>query len=50
MDLVGTGGLLVLAKRAGILHSVGKVLHEMCEKGLWISDSVLRTILQQAGE
>jgi len=47
---LGTGGLLVLAKRVGLLNSVGDVLEEMRAKGLWISDAVLHTILQQAGE
>ena len=39
-----------LAKRKGLLNSVGDVLEEMRAKGLWISDAVLHTILQQAGE
>ena len=47
---LGTGGLLVLAKRAGLLDSVGAVLEDMRAKGLWISEPVIRTILQQAGE
>lgn len=47
---LGTGGLLVIAKRLRFLDSVGEVLHDMRAKGLWISDSVFGTILQQAGE
>jgi predicted nucleic acid-binding protein len=47
---LGTGGLLVLAKRKGLLDSVGDVLEDMRAKGLWISEPVLHTILQQAGE
>jgi predicted nucleic acid-binding protein len=47
---LGTGGLLVLAKRAGLLDSVGEVLDDMRVKGLWISEPVLHTILQQADE
>ena len=47
---LGTGGLLVLAKKVGLLDSVCEVLEEMRGKGLWISDPVLHTILQQAGE
>ena len=39
-----------LAKRKGLLNSVGDVLEEMRAKGLWISDAVFHTILQQAGE
>ena len=47
---LGTGGLLVLAKQVRLIESVGEVLDAMRAKGLWISDSVRRTILQQAGE
>lgn len=47
---LGTGGLLIYAKRAGLLSSVGDVLSDMRARGLWISDPVVRTILFQAGE
>jgi len=47
---LGTGGLLVLAKRAGLLHSVRIVLDDMRAKGLWLSDAVYKSILQIAGE
>jgi len=47
---LGTGGLLVYAKRSGLLDSVGDVLDDMRGRGLWISDQVFNAILQQAGE
>ncbi len=47
---LGTAGLLVYAKRAGLLDSVGEVLNDMRARGLWLSDAVVRTILQQADE
>ncbi len=47
---LGTGGLLILAKKAGLLVSVQAVLDEMREKGLWLSDDVYHTILVAAGE
>jgi len=47
---LGTGGLLVYAKSAGLLDTVGEVLNDMRARGLWISDVVVRAILQQAGE
>jgi predicted nucleic acid-binding protein len=47
---LGTGGLLVYAKRLGLLDSVGDVLDDMRGRGLWISDQVFNAILQQAGE
>ncbi len=47
---LGTGGLLILAKKAGLLPAVGPVLREIRDQGLWISDSVMQTILHMAGE
>jgi predicted nucleic acid-binding protein len=47
---LGTGGLLILAKKAGLLDSVGNVLNDMRAEGLWISEVVYRSILQIAGE
>ena len=47
---IGTGGLLILAKRAGLLDSVGKALNDMRAEGLWISNTVFHTIVEMAGE
>lgn len=47
---LGTGGLLVLAKRAGLLSSVHPVLRELRTQGFWISDGIIQTILHLAGE
>ncbi len=47
---IGTGGLLILAKRAGLLDSVSKVLNDMRTEGLWISNTVFHTIAEMAGE
>jgi predicted nucleic acid-binding protein len=47
---LGTAGLLILAKNAGLLVSVREVVEEMRMQGLWMSDSVFRSILQIAGE
>lgn len=50
MKPLGTGGFLVLAKRAGLLDSVGRALSAMRAEGLWISDAVCVSILELAGE
>jgi predicted nucleic acid-binding protein len=50
MKPLGTGGFLVLAKRAGLLDSVRRALSAMRAEGLWISDAVCVSILELAGE
>lgn len=50
LNPLGTAGLLVLAKRSGIIQSVKPALGIIREKGLWISDSVVATIVKSAGE
>ena len=47
---LGTGGLLILAKKAALLTSVRVVLDDLRAEGLWISEPVRRTILLLAGE
>jgi len=47
---LGTAGLLVLAKRSGLIPSVKPALGIIREKGLWISDSVVETVVRIAGE
>lgn len=47
---LGTAGLLVLAKRSGLIQSVKPALGIIREKGLWISDTVVATIVKSAGE
>lgn len=47
---LGTGGLLVMAKRSGLIQSVKPVLGIIREKGLWISDAVVAAIVKSAGE
>lgn len=46
----GTAGLLVLAKRSGLIQSVKPTLCIIREKGLWISDAVVAAIVRSAGE
>ncbi|MEK6793934.1 MAG: DUF3368 domain-containing protein [Spirochaetota bacterium] len=46
---LGTGSVLILAKRAGLLPSVKTVLLEMRSKGMWISDAVVDSISSKAG-
>lgn len=47
---LGTGGVLVLAKRQGLIDSVGERLNRLQEAGLWLSESIIALLKQQAGE
>ncbi|PSN10722.1 DUF3368 domain-containing protein [filamentous cyanobacterium CCT1] len=47
---LGTGGVLVLAKRRGLIDSVGDRLESLQEAGLWLSESIITLLKQQAGE
>lgn len=47
---IGTGGLLVLAKRRGIILSISPGIQALRDAGLWLSDAVVNLLKQQAGE
>ncbi len=47
---LGTGGLIVLAKRRGIIPSVVEPIESLRSAGLWLSDRLVNTLKQQAGE
>ncbi len=47
---LGTGGLLVLAKRRGLIASVTNELIKVQDAGLWLSDKVVALLQAQAGE
>ena len=48
--MLGTGGLLVLAKRRGLIESVGEAIAKLQGAGLWLSDELVRLLKAQAGE
>ena len=47
---LGTAGMLVLAKRRGLIASVEIGVVRLRDAGLWLSDEVVRVLLRQAGE
>lgn len=47
---IGTGGLLVIAKRRGLIGSVKKRIQMLRDSGLFLSDSTIQLILSKAGE
>ena len=50
LTVTGTLGVLIKAKRLGIIESVRPLLAELRKNGFYVSDSVEQMVLQQAGE
>ena len=47
---IGTLGIIVLAKRRGIVKSVRQSLKKLQDAGFWISDTLVNEICREAGE
>ncbi len=47
---MGTGGLLILAKRRGLITSISPGIQALRDAGLWLSDSIVNILKNQAGE
>lgn len=47
---LGTCGVLVLAKRRGVIAAVEPGLRALTDAGLWLSPSLIRAVLAEAGE
>ena len=50
LGVTGTVGLLLIAKRRGLIQKVLPLLEEMRARGYWISDAVLDTAAQLSAE
>ncbi len=50
MRKIGTIGILLSAKEAGLIESVGSEIERLKEKGFSISQQVVERVLQQANE
>lgn len=50
LTVVGTGRLLVEAKRAGLILLVAPLIGAIRTNGYWLSDRIVAEILRQAGE
>ena len=50
IPFMGSGGILVLAKKRGVISSVNKALNALKDSGLWVSKEVERIIENKAGE
>ncbi|WP_414755314.1 DUF3368 domain-containing protein [Anabaena sp. CCY 9910] len=47
---IGTGGLLILAKRPGLIASISPAIQALRDADLWLSDTLVELLKQQAGE
>lgn len=50
IQIIGTGGILVLAKRRGLIDSVNAALEKLQNAGLYISKEISELLKKQAGE
>ena len=50
LSVTGTLGVLVKAKRQGIIKEVRPLLSEMRQNGFYVSNAVEEMVLEQAGE
>lgn len=50
ISILGTGGVLVLAKRRGLLQSVENGLDRLQQAGLWLSLEIINLLLKEADE
>ncbi|MDR2359640.1 MAG: DUF3368 domain-containing protein [Prevotellaceae bacterium] len=50
LKLTGTIGVLLKAKAQGLIEKIAPLLHELKEKGSWLSPALVTKTLQLAGE
>ena len=50
LNKIGTLGILLRAKRAGYISSLKEEVERLRERGFSISDSVIKAVLEEAGE
>ena len=50
LKVMGTAGILLLAKKKGIIEEIKPILEEMRTSGFYLSDSIIRIVLREAGE
>ena len=50
LEVKGTIGILLQARRLGLVHRLEPVLERLQEAGAWIKEDLLRAILEAAGE
>lgn len=48
--VIGTAGVLVQARKMGLIGSVRELLSEMKQNGYWIHDNIVEVAIHEAGE
>jgi predicted nucleic acid-binding protein len=47
---MGTLGIMVLAKKRGVIPSIRRSLERLKEAGLWLSDALIDQVCRKSGE
>ena len=50
LTVTGTLGVLLRAKRLGLIDALGPRVTAMRQKGIWLGDMLVRRVLTEAGE
>ena len=50
IPILGTGGVLILAKRRGLIPYVSEALNSLSRSGLWLSEHIIEILKRMAGE
>ena len=50
LRVTGTIGILVKAKKQGLISELKPLIHELKDKGVWLSESLIERILELANE
>lgn len=50
LTVTGTMGVLLKGKRLGIIEEIKSLLQEMKKRGFYVSDGLMKLVLEQAGE
>ncbi len=50
LKVTGTIGILIKAKKQGLLSELKPLLYELVNKNVWISEKLIKVILKQIGE
>jgi predicted nucleic acid-binding protein len=50
LDVIGTLGLLLKAKKKGLILAIKPLIEQILEHGIWIKDEIVKGILKNSGE
>lgn len=50
LEVIGTLGLLLMAKKKGLLSEIKPLIEKMLQRGIWIRSETVKGILEEAGE